>query len=131
MHAYNILSYMYQYILCLLNIHVYTCVLLGSDCSMARLPSYDFWSAWIGDLSRKDHYIYNTEYKKCCQVDLDDEPGEPIPEEILKDLLPNEKVFFCIKQALFRSPRKQLVCLVAQRPASYPAQTARRRLICE
>ncbi|KAL3887374.1 hypothetical protein ACJMK2_027316, partial [Sinanodonta woodiana] len=54
-------------------------------------PSYEYWGPWIGKESRHGNALYNTEFRKRPQVDAN-EYGEPVPEELLKSLLQDEKV---------------------------------------
>ena len=34
--------------------------------------SYDFWAPWIGPQTRSNNVVFNTEYRKCHQITLQD-----------------------------------------------------------
>lgn len=60
--------------------------------SVGIIPSFEFWAPWIGEKSRINDTVFNTEFKKCVPSN-DDEINEPIPEELLHHLLSDEKVY--------------------------------------
>ena len=60
-------------------------------------PSFSFWSPWIGENTRKDDFVFNTEYKKCPASNTststsDETVDDAVPEETLFHLLLHEKV---------------------------------------
>ncbi|KAK3602311.1 hypothetical protein CHS0354_001747 [Potamilus streckersoni] len=63
----------------------------GSLPSTEVTPSYEYWGPLIGKESRHGNLLYNTEFRKRPQV-AENEYGEPVPEELLKNLLQDEKV---------------------------------------
>ena len=76
--------------------------------------SYDFWAPWIGPRTRRNDVVFNTEYRKCHQITLQDVsdtsnlPG--YSEEDLLDMmnfaqvvLHRKKKFHIILSSVFKS----------------------------
>lgn len=55
-------------------------------------PSYQYWAPWIGEGSRRENLVFNTEYRKCPASHETDCEGEVVPEEVLNTVLRTEKV---------------------------------------